>query len=127
MTNQRLPQWDKMVFTSYISVRCEIQMITVDKENRMVSIVSGVFKSQQTDMSLTEKLICEFEECFEKSEMNKWHKWCFNPSCDGERWQFQFYQNGREVASKEGSCTGKTLKFHNRNCITFSYPHLQGY
>lgn len=33
----------------------------------------------------------------------QWHKWCFNPSCDGERWQFQFYQNGREVASKEGS------------------------
>lgn len=96
---ENMLEWDKIIFTSYISVTGQLCMLSVDEKVAELHIGQG---------NVIEKIVLNnsihaIKELLYQMNIYAWPIWVYNLAADGERWEFQFFNNGELVCAKSGS------------------------
>lgn len=94
-----VPEWNKMIFTSYISVTSQCYMLSVDEKAVELHIGQGNVIERIT----LNDSIHAVKELLYQMNIYVWPIWVYNLVADGERWEFQFYNNGELEFAKCGA------------------------
>lgn len=94
-----VPEWNKMIFTSYISVTGQLYMLSVDEKGVELHIGQGDVIERIT----LNDSIHAVKELLYQMNIYAWPIWVYNLVADGERWEFRFYNNGELVFAKYGA------------------------
>lgn len=96
---EKIVEWDKMIFTSYVSVSGEIQSLIIDKDASELT-VGYVDEVERIAIKVN---INEVKTLFQNMNLFAWPKSTYHLGADGERWEFVFFNRGELILTKSGA------------------------